>query len=83
MAAPYIIYILHELVVRARQLASVAQLGRALHRNHRAAIGCRYDSFQRPIYRLHFLQLFLVRSNKHCGLTVQNKRLLAVAVLAY
>ena len=27
----------HELVVRARQLASVAQLVRALHRNRRAA----------------------------------------------
>ena len=28
---------IHELVVRARQLASVAQLVRALHRNRRAA----------------------------------------------
>ena len=38
MAVPlvYIYIYIHELVVRARQLASVAQLVRALHRNHRA-----------------------------------------------
>ena len=48
----------HELVVRARQLASVAQLVRALHRNRRAA-----GSIPARDLKLHFSQLFLVRSN--------------------
>ena len=51
-----LVYI-HELVVRARQLASVAQLVRALHRNRRAA-----DSTPARDLQLHFSQLFLVRS---------------------
>ena len=53
-----LVYI-HELVVRARQLASVAQLVRALHRNRRAA-----GSIPARDLKLHFSLLFLVRSNK-------------------
>ena len=49
MAVPYM-YI-HELVVRARQLASVAQLVRALHRNRRAAVSI-------PARDLHVVAFF-------------------------
>ena len=45
-------------MVRARQLASVAQLVRALHRNRRAA-----GSISAGDLKLYFLLLFLVRSN--------------------
>ena len=55
MAVPYIS--LHELVVRARQLASVAQLIRALHRNRMAAVSI--PAMQGPV--VAFSQLFLVR----------------------
>ena len=53
-----------ELVVRFIRSSSttclcIAQLVRALHRNHRAA-----GSIPARDIKLHFLQLFLVRSNK-------------------
>ena len=53
-----LVYI-HEHVARARQLVSVAQLVRALHRNRRAA-----GSIPARDIKLHFSLLFLVRSNK-------------------
>ena len=48
-----------QLVVRARQLASVVQLGRALESQ-----GHRFDSCQRTRLWLHFSQPLLVTSNK-------------------
>ena len=55
------------LVVRARQLASVAQLVRALHRNRRAA-----GSIPARDLKLHFSRLFLVRSNLHSIIAIHN-----------
>ena len=56
MAVPYIvyIYIYMNLWLELDTSASVAQLVRELHRNRR------FDSCQKP--KLHFSQLFLVRS---------------------
>ena len=50
---------IHELVIRARQPSSVAQLVRALHRNRRVA-----GSIPARDLKLYFSFLFLFRSNK-------------------